>query len=397
MYRYCRGLLLAASAMFLGCGESPGRFNPASLESETLQPQLAPPETALTLAQVRASDGSVDTLLVTGFEEEDVQAVVLSSIGATQDDDPFAVLSSVSREEILAAARDESISQTFRIRDLLPAGGPAERHVASGTNFPEHAAEANSNLVFNFPKFGPATPARTTVAYHPDVLLDYEVEICMRFDRDIARIEDFDAAVKGFFLCGDFTDRAELLRLVDADNFDSGSGFSDAKSGADYFPTGPFLVIPEDWRSFVSEERIVTLVGDTITQDARGGEMTLDFRELTEKVLGDVTSERFLYQDEYYRLVADGFIPRNSVLMSGTAEGVIFMGPTTWEIVKGAVHHVTSGALLTEQSGYRSVIEHFIEMELASGRYLQPGETVSYQSGRMGTVRIDVEEASGFR
>jgi hypothetical protein len=116
---------------------------------------------------------------------------------------------------------------------LLPAAGSPARDVASGTHFPEHQDETGSESVFNFPKFGVATPPITTDA---DERLDYDVEICTRFDRDIERIEDFDAVQKGFFLCGHFSNRSVLTRLIDPDNYDSGTSFSDAKSGLERFP-----------------------------------------------------------------------------------------------------------------------------------------------------------------
>ena len=83
--------------------------------------------------------------------------------------------------------------------DHLPAAGTAARHVASGTNFPEHQEETGSESVFNFLKFGVATPPVATVSNDVEELLDYEVEICTRFNRDIELIEDFDAVQKSFF------------------------------------------------------------------------------------------------------------------------------------------------------------------------------------------------------
>ena len=172
------------------------------------------------------------------------------------------------------------------------------------------------------------------------MLLDYEVEFCMRFDRAIASVEDFDAAAKGLFLCGDFTDRAKLTRLVDPDNLDSGSGFSDGKSGPDFFPAGALLVVPRDWKSFVADERFMTFVNGQRRQDARGGEMTLDFRELVAKALGDMDSPRFLYRGEYFKLAPEGQIDADMTLMSGTAEGVIFTGPSRGDIIEGEYQRV---------------------------------------------------------
>src|SRR5690606_5250566 len=125
---------------------------------------------------------------------------------------------------------------------------------------------------------------------------DYEVEICVRFDRPIGSLEDFDAAMKGFFVCGDFSDRAMLVERIDRSNVASGIGFSDAKSGPDFFPTGPVLVIPHDWAGFVDAERMITQVNGQMRQDARGHEMILDFRELTAKALNDRMIPRYVHQ-----------------------------------------------------------------------------------------------------
>lgn len=376
------------------CGNEQAPYNAASLEGTPLTPGIAPLETAISLAQRQGVDGIIDTFLVVGIRGETIEAINLSRIGALRGVDAFTALKSIDRQALIDTAAKTELHELFSMRSLLPAGGRADRHVATGTNFPEHAEEAGNETVFNFPKFGNAGPARTSVEYKADVLLDYEVEICVRFDRDIKSLEDFDAAMKGFFLCGDFTDRATLLRLIDPDNFDAGTGFSDSKSRADFFPTGPFLVIPTDWQTFVQDERITTHVGAQIRQDARGGEMTLDFRELVAKVLADVTSDRFLYRNGQYRLVENAYIPQDAALMSGTAEGVIFMPPTGGDITLGILDHIVTGKFFGAQSGFETVIERFIDKELQSGRYLQPGDTVRYAASTMGTVQIEVTAAS---
>lgn len=379
------------------CSGEQTRHNKASLEAEPLTPGIASPEKAISLAQITAADGVIDTLLVTGIARNTIRAVPLKEFGAPRGVDVFTAFHAVGRQRIQeTAAQIESQTvahHTYAIAALLPAGGSATRHVATGTNFPEHAEETNSDSVFTFPKFGSATPARTEVAFKKGVLLDYEVEICVRFDRDIKSLRDFDEAVKGFFLCADFTDRASLLRLIDPEDFDSGTGFSDSKSRADFFPTGPFVVIPADWQDFVSRERVTTRVNDDIRQDARGGEMILNFRQIVEKVLGDTTSDRFLYRGNQYRLVEAGYIPKGTSIMSGTAEGVIFMPPTGGDIASGVIEHIFTGAFLGQRSGYETVIERFIRKELERKRFLQPGDTVAYSASSMGTVNIQVVRA----
>lgn len=374
----------------VGCGGQTQRANLASLEEQPISPGIAPLDQAMTLAQ-STNNGVINTILVVGLESEHIFGVDLSKVGIKPDPDLFIVADQVTPEILERVKHSPDLATRYQIADLLPAAGNSLRHVASGTNFPEHAEEANNDSVFNFPKFGPARPARTTVDYKADVLLDYEVEICVRFDRDIRTAADFDAASKAFFLCGDFTDRATLMRLIDVDNFDSGSGFSDSKSRYDFFPSGPFVVIPKDWQHFVDNERITTHLNGQIAQDARGREMTLDFRELTQKVLNDVTSDRFIYRGKNYKLVEDAMIPKGSVLMSGTAEGVLFKGPTSGDMFRGIAKHILTGQFLSGTSGRETVVKSFVDSEFESKRYLQPDERVIYSASNMGTIVVEVK------
>lgn len=275
---------------------------------------------------------------------------------------------------------------------LLPAAPPGARHIGTGTNFPEHAEEASSDAVFQFPKFGSAMPARSSVQWKPDVLLDYEVELCMRFDRAISSPEDFDAAVKGLFLCGDFTDRSKLIRLIDPDNLDSGRGFSDGKSRVDFYPSGALLVVPRDWKGFVDRERMSTRVNGERRQDARGGEMTMDFRALAIRALNDMDRERFLYEGAYYRLAPQPAITPDMTLMSGTAEGVIFTQPTRADLIEGVARWLFSAGWAQGEGLVPSVIETFIANELDSGHFLQPGDVVEHRSSHLGDIIVEVSD-----
>jgi len=380
------GMLLLAGAWIT----SPDpRVNPASFEDEPLSMQLAPLAEAITLAQVERESGAVATLLVLEFDDEVARVVDLSRETGSPSDDPFAVLARLSDQRIASLAAGGP-SEAVPIARLRSAGGTGTRHIATGTNFPEHAEEAASEAVFSFPKFGPPLPARTGVEGRDDVLLDYEVELCMRFDRPIESVDDFDAAVKGLFLCGDFTDRATLVRLIDPDNLDSGSGFSDGKSRTDFYPTGAFLVIPRDWRAFVRGERMMTFVNGEARQDARGGEMTLDFRALAAKALGDMDRPRFLYRGDYYRLSPEPRIVPGMTLMSGTAEGVIFTPPSRGDIIEGGARYLFSGAWASGGNPVDTIIETFIGNELASHHFLQPGDVVAFRSSRLGNILVEV-------
>ncbi len=381
---------LALALTFLAWATSPDpRSNPASFEDSPLAAGLAPARQATTLAQLRRADGSVATLLVVGWDDDDVRVVDLSSASGSTSSDPFAVLAALPPQRPATLTRD-GVIETVAISRLLPAGGTGVRHLATGTNFPEQAEEASSAAVFQCPKFGRPSAARTSVEGRPDVLLDYEVELCMRFDRPVADAGDFDAAVKGLFVCGDFTDRGALIRLIDPDNLDSGHGFSDGKSREDFYPTGPFLVIPREWKSFVAAERMMTFVNGEPRQDARGAEMTLDFRALALKALGDMDRRRFLFQGDYYRLSPEPRIFADMTLMSGTAEGVIFTPPSRGDIIEGLARYLLSGSWARGHAPVAAVIESFIAGELATRHFLQPGDVVEFRTSRLGNILVEV-------
>lgn len=394
-------LVLGVFAAWASSGDL--KFNPASFEAEALVPALAPIERATTLAQYRDADGVRSTMIVLSMSDDRVKGIDLRELGAVGGEDPFKALAEadlaligrgapIGGGPIGGGAAGRRAMLSVPIAALLSAGSDGERHIGTGTNFPEHAEEANSGSIFQFPKFGHATPARTQVKAEKGILLDYEVEICVRFDRDIGSIEDFDKAVKGIFLCGDFTNRNALVYLADPDNLASGTGFSDAKSGPDFFPTGPFLVVPKDWQAFVDDVRMTTQINGAARQDARGGEMTLDFRQLAEKALADMRALRFLYRDRFVRLAPDGRIGQSATLMSGTSEGTIFTPPTRADIIEGLLAYIGNGGPFGGADLMTSVRRTFIDNELESGHYLKPGDLVVHRSNSLGDIEIRVTD-----
>lgn len=365
--------------------------NKATFEDTALIPRILPLESALTLAQIKNETGDITTLLVVKSEGETIKAIDLFNLGVAHNTDVFAASSQIDLPALITASKNETLIQQYEIKHLLPAGGSFDRHIATGTNFIEHASETNSSQVFNFPKFGQATPARTTVASITDGLLDYEVEFCVRFDRDIHTVEDFDAAQKGFFLCADFTDRVTLVRLIDPNNYNSGSGFSDAKSGPDFFPTGPFVVIPNDWQSFIANERMTTSVNGKPRQDARGREMMLNFRQLVERVLDNSNHPtEFLYKNSTTPLLLNNVIPKGAALMSGTSEGVIFTPPTVCDKLAGVGSAFVHGQITGRNTVVAAVKEHFLQKQIKLGHFLQAGDHIEHGSSSMGDIRIEV-------
>lgn len=364
--------------------------NHASFEDGPLVESIAPLNEAITLAQFADDEGKTVTVQVLEYAGETITGIDLAQMGASQSDDPFEALASISKAILDRKSAAAYPTIEINMSRLLPIGTIGARHIGTGTNFPEHAAEAGSSSVFSFPKFGRATPARTEVRANPGILLDYEVELCIRFDRDIASAADFDAAMKGVFLCGDFTNRNALVHLADPDNLDSGYGFSDSKSGPDSFPTGPFLVIPKNWSPFIANLRMTTSVDGEPRQDARGGEMSLDFRQLAERSLADMSKQRFLYKDNFHYLAPANRIDTSTTLMSGTSEGVIFTSPSRGDIIEGALRYVASGGPFSNKSLIDTIKDKFIRNEVESGHFLQPGNIVRHQASYLGNIEIRV-------
>ncbi len=384
---------LSSAGIFAAWVTSPDpRYNPASFEEEPLELGLAPLDQAITLARFAGDDGRVRTMVVTSWDDETAKGIDLEQIGAPVTDDPFEALGGADLSVVRAGQFEGLPISTVAMTNLLPSGPGGEQHIGTGTNFPEHAEEANSTSVFQFPKFGPATPARTTVRANPGILLDYEVELCVRFDRELTSPADFDQAAKGFFLCGDFTNRNALIELADPDNLDSGHGFSDAKSGPDFFPTGPFLVIPKDWKAFISNVRMTTSVNGSPRQDARGSEMTLDFGSLVENSFGDMKEPRFLFRDGYVKLMAEASIPTSATLMSGTSEGTIFTPPTRGDVIEAIIAYLGQGGPLADEDFMDVARRTFIANELAGKHFLQPGDVVRHGSNHLGDIVVGVAE-----
>jgi 2-keto-4-pentenoate hydratase/2-oxohepta-3-ene-1,7-dioic acid hydratase in catechol pathway len=385
-------IVIVAGVVLAWLSSPDPKLNHASFEKTPLTQGVAPLGEAITLAQFIGENGQTVTVQVVDFSGEIITGVNIALLGALPNDHPLLALASISTAALSTENVADFPTVQIDMSSLLPSGSIGLRHIGTGTNFPEHAEEAGSTSVFNFPKFGGATAARTQVAAKPGILLDYEVELCIRFDRHITSTADFDAALKGVFLCGDFTNRNALVELADPDNLDSGFGFSDSKSGPDFFPTGPFLVVPKDWASFVANLRMTTSVNGMARQDARGKEMTLDFRQLAQKALADMSEQRFFYAEGFQFLAPHKRIDRNMTLMSGTAEGVIFTPPTRRDLIEGVLNYAASGGPFSKNTLIDSVKRTFIRNELDSGHFLQPGDLVDYRSSYLGNIKIKVTE-----
>jgi len=353
--------------------------------------EIAPFELGLTLSQVEREDG-FHTLLITADRGAEVQAIDLSAQLQIPQANPFEVVAALGDERLKALYDDrEHLLQLYPRQQLGIRNVIAATHIAAGANYADHAEESDIGEVFVYPKYAEPTGNETPMAYRKDGLLDYEVEICSIFDRDIASMEDFKSARKGIFLCGDFTDRATLARKVDIDDVESGVGFTDAKSGATRFPVGPYLVVPQQWREFVGKIEIDLQLNGEQRQHAMGESMILKLDELVAFSLRDSQTERWVYEGKPVPLVEGHVIRQGQSILTGTPGGVIFQAPaTSFMLSKIASWLITFKFIKTDMMDY--LVEEYVAKHLKEKTHLHPGDIVDLRGRYLGDIRVAVAE-----
>jgi 2-keto-4-pentenoate hydratase/2-oxohepta-3-ene-1,7-dioic acid hydratase in catechol pathway len=347
---------------------------------------LAPLEKAHSFAQVRQG-GAVSTLLVLTLAGQKITALNLSELAGLYSADAFDVIDRFTVAELDGLARRAQDPRSYALAHLLGVGPRGLAHIAAGTNYPAHGAEVGIADAFLFPKISQATGPRTTLVAAPGALIDYEVEVCARFDREIRSMADFDAARKGLFVCGDFSDRAAMMRNLNLRDIASGDGFPDAKSGADRFPAGPLLVVPRDWKSFLAGVVIETHVNGARRQQANAGAMIKDLRAIVSETLDQAATRTWSYRGGRIPMVRRPAIGTESAVLTGTGDGVVFREPGP-EVIKELMQPGGRAAQL-------AVIDRYVAGEAAKRIYLQPGNTVRYTSNYLGWIDTTIVAPPG--
>ena len=344
---------------------------------------LAPVAQAHTFAQVRQGD-TVHTLLALKLDARagTLTAIDLSASSGSYSSDAFDVIGRFDAAALDTLASQAKGTRAYPLERLLCVGPRGLAHIAAGTNYPAHGEEVGMHEAFLFPKLSPAGGPRTTVAAAPGALLDYEVEVCARFDRELRSSADFDAARKGFFLCGDFSDRATLVRNINLANPASGDGFADAKSGPDRFPTGALLVVPRDWKAFLQDVTIATHVDGRQRQHAKAGDMIKDLRAIVTETLDEAGTRTWSYAGGRIPMVTRAAIGTDSAVLTGTGDGVVFMEPEP-AVIKAVM-------TAKDRAGQMAQIERYLALEAAKRIYLQPGNRVRHSSNVLGWIDTTV-------
>ncbi|ODA29445.1 fumarylacetoacetate hydrolase [Veronia pacifica] len=349
--------------------------------------EIAAPDKALTMAQTVQKSGQKNTYLVRQVINKKVTAIDISRHFNYFPDDPLNFFKNYSYEE-LESLYDREGETLLDYQSLLPSGGTGGAHIAAGTNYLEHGEEADINEVFLFPKFAKATPSYSQIRYQPDALLDYEVELCMRWVEDLEQPEQAKG-LAGLFVCGDFTDRATLLRKIDVGNVTSGHGFTDAKSGEKRFPTGPYIVVPEDWSSFIDEITLSTYVNGERRQHARANEMIRSPQELIEMIFEKGSEPLWRYQNRDAVLFEGNTISNDQTLITGTPEGVIYNTPGWgYRTAKSLKWLATLSFMNSGPITY--ILEEYIAESKKENRFLQEGDNVQLTATYLGNIEVDI-------
>ncbi|MCX2478015.1 fumarylacetoacetate hydrolase family protein [Pedobacter sp. MC2016-15] len=349
--------------------------------------QIKAPEEALTLSRFN-KDGKVHILAVLEDNGISVKGVDLSDELRSYEQNSFNLIGNMNFNEVLGLIRRGSRKVTVKYSELLPAL-TSDRHLAIGINYEEHGKETGQVRPFMFPKLVRTDAAVQQLEYQEGWLLDHEVELGIVFPTNVCAVEELDRMMIGFLVVNDFTDRAELMRKMDSQNVTGGKGFPDAKSKKGFLPTGPYMVIPKNWRAFVKELQLELSVNGAVRQHGNAKDMVWNIDRIVEKSLAARGEKKSYYQEKMVKLFEGECIPANSIIVTGTPSGVVFKAPAKGFIIGTVMRYIFTGAFFTEQM-HPYILKKYLHKERKNPRYLKPGDFVESSISYLGTISTTV-------
>lgn len=345
----------------------------------------------LTLAQV-IEDGTVHVLAVTADNGENIQAVDISKYSGIYGAVPsvFQQLGYTKIQDIVATQKNHALA-TYSYDSLMSPAGTDMHHIALGLNYNEHAEEVDAeHMPFLFLKNTQPT-RQQQISTGAQKLLDYEVEVCVRPLNEIYPNTDIGNVDFGFFVCGDFSDRAVLLRNMNLKYMQSGEGFSMAKSGIGYLPTGPYLVVPKNRELFMERVEIKLYRNGELKQHGSPAEMVWPLETVIRKIFLAEQAGLPTFSGISAHWLPDGAITPEMVFLTGTPEGVIMQSPTiVYKIISG-IQFIVTGAFL-DMTVSEFTVKKYISGLLDDRIFLQPGERVTMQGSFMGSVEVIIDQ-----
>ena len=309
------------------------------------EPIIAERSEALTLA--RSGQGLI---LVSRHAGDAVIGVNLTKIfgeKATAD-----LITFVSRVDQAALPGVDVAGERFPLDELVMPLKYAHPSVAAGTNFKEHAEEIYSDEPpFLFPKLAEASNWNETVPFLPR--LDYEAELCM------FPLSDIESAGSlpnfGLVLCNDYTDRWTLLKELRLGQPLGLTGFASGKGCKQCLPTGYLVVIPRA-PDFYLSVAIALYVNDTQRQQFCMEDVILPIETIISQAFAGGDAD-YRKGDESVALLPHGRIPRGTLILTGTAAGVIFKPANIWN--QG--FYLQVGDVVRTEATYLGHLENTVE------------------------------------
>ena len=346
------------------------------------------PEEALSLSRF-SKDGQVHTLAVLSDDGTQISGIDLSAELKRYDRNSFDVIKDLAFDDVVRIIRAGSKKTVVQYNDLLPSVA-GDAHLAIGINYAEHGKETGQVKPFMFPKIVTTDPAIHELKYTKGWLLDHEVELGMVFPTAVNSDNDLNRIMIGFLVVNDFTDRATLMRKMDSQNVTGGKGFPDAKSKKGFLPTGPYMVIPRDWRAFVKELYLTLSVNGTVRQNGFARDMVWNIDKIIERSLSVKGEQKSYYQDKMVKLFDGNGIPANSIIITGTPSGVVFNAPTKGFIFGTVTKYIFTGGFFNAKM-HPYILQQYLKKELKNSRYLKPGDRIETSINFLGTIKTIVK------
>jgi 2,4-diketo-3-deoxy-L-fuconate hydrolase len=350
---------------------------------------LKAPEDALTLARFDKG-GQVHTVAVLEDDGKSIKGIDISSELGKYNQNAFDVIEGMEFDDIVKLTHTSTKRASLRYEDLLPSV-TGETHLAIGINYAEHGKETGQVRPFMFPKYVNTEPAVHQLKYTKGWLLDHEVELGIVFPKAVCSSADLNSMMIGFLVVNDFTDRATLMRKMDSQNVVSGKGFPDAKSKKGFLPTGPYIVIPRDWRAFVNELDLSLSVNGQQRQHGSARDMVWNINKIIEQSLSVKGEKKSYYQDKMVNLFEGNCIPANSIIITGTPSGVVFNAPSKGFIIGAVTKYIFTGGFFRSKM-HPYILQQYLKKELKNTHYLKPGDTVETSISYLGTIKTSIKE-----
>ena len=350
-------------------------------------PMIKPTAEALTFSRFN-KDGQVHTLAVQQDDGKSVRGIDISAALGRYDKNSFDVIKGMTYEDVVKIISKSRKQISLKYADLLPSVAGTQ-HLAIGINYAEHGKETGQVKPFMFPKLLHTDPAIHQLKYIEGWLLDHEVELGMVFPSAVCAADDLDKMLVGFLVVNDFTDRAELMRKMDSQNVTGGKGFPDAKSKKGFLPTGPYLVIPRNWRTFVKELHLQLSVNGVVRQNGNAGDMVWDIEKIVERSLSAKGKTNSYFQNRMIKLFEGNCIPANSIIITGTPAGVVFNAPGKGFIFGSVTRYIFTGGFFSAKM-HPYILNDYLKKEMKNTRYLKPGDYIETSISYLGTIQTTI-------